>query len=38
MFVKSLHDISHSKIEDTKEEHLDLAVTSFDKLANQALW
>ena len=37
MFVQSLHGISHNKIEDTKEEHLDLAVTAFDKLADKAL-
>ena len=32
MFVQSLHGISHNKIEDTKEEHLELCVTAFDKL------
>src|SRR3954468_19406063 len=37
MFVQSLHGISHNKIEDTKEEHLDMAVTAFDKLADKAL-
>jgi len=37
MFVQSLHGISHNKIEDTKEEHLELAVTAFDKLANKAI-
>jgi beta-ureidopropionase / N-carbamoyl-L-amino-acid hydrolase len=37
MFVQSLHGISHNKIEDTKEEHLALAVTAFDKLADKAL-
>ena len=37
MFVQSLHGISHNKIEDTKEEHLELAVTAFDKLANKAM-
>lgn len=37
MFVQSLHGISHNKIEDTKEEHLGLAVTAFDKLASKAL-
>jgi len=36
MFVQSLHGISHNKIEDTKEEHLALAVTAFDKLATKA--
>jgi N-carbamoyl-L-amino-acid hydrolase len=38
MFVQSLHGISHNKIEDTKEEHLAMAVTAFDKLADKALW
>jgi N-carbamoyl-L-amino-acid hydrolase len=33
MFVQSLGGISHNKIEDTKEEHLGLAVTTFAKLA-----
>jgi hydantoinase/carbamoylase family amidase len=37
MFVQSLHGISHNKIEDTNEEHLELAVTAFDKLADKAL-
>jgi hydantoinase/carbamoylase family amidase len=37
MFVQSLHGISHNKIEDTKEEHLEMAVTAFDKLADKAM-
>ena len=37
MFVQSLRGISHNKIEDTKEEHLKLAVTAFDKLADKAM-
>ena len=37
MFVQSLHGISHNKIEDTQEEHLDLCVTAFDKLAEKAI-
>jgi beta-ureidopropionase / N-carbamoyl-L-amino-acid hydrolase len=37
MFVQSLHGISHNKIEDTKEEHLELAVAAFDKLADKAM-
>jgi hydantoinase/carbamoylase family amidase len=37
MFVQSLHGISHNKLEDTKEEHLELAVTAFDKLADKAI-
>jgi hydantoinase/carbamoylase family amidase len=37
MFVQSLHGISHNKIEDTKEEHLGLAVRAFDRLASKAI-
>jgi len=37
MFVQSLHGISHNKIEDTKEEHLELCVTAFDNLAAKAM-
>ena len=37
MFVQSLHGISHNKIEDTKEEHLELCVQAFDKLAEKAI-
>ena len=37
MFVQSLHGISHNKIEDTKEEHLEKAVMAFDKLADKAI-
>ena len=37
MFVQSLHGISHNKIEDTKEEHLELCVMAFDKLADKAM-
>jgi beta-ureidopropionase / N-carbamoyl-L-amino-acid hydrolase len=37
MFVQSLHGISHNKIEDTKEEHLELAATAFDKLAEKVM-
>ena len=37
MFVQSLHGISHNKIEDTKEEHLELCVKAFDKLATKAM-
>jgi hydantoinase/carbamoylase family amidase len=37
MFVQSLRGISHNKIEDTKEDHLELAVTAFDKLADKAI-
>jgi len=37
MFVQSLHGISHNKIEDTREEHLEMAVVAFDKLAEKAM-
>lgn len=37
MFVQSLHGISHNKIEDTKEEHLELSVRAFDRLATKAM-
>jgi hydantoinase/carbamoylase family amidase len=37
MFVQSLHGISHNKIEDTREEHLELCVAAFDKLAEKTL-
>ena len=37
MFVQSLHGISHNRIEDTREEHLELAVTAFDKLAEKTM-
>ena len=37
MFVQSLHGISHNKIEDTKEEHLELAVRAFDRLATKTI-
>ncbi len=37
MFAQSLHGISHNKIEDTREEHLELAVAAFDKLAQKTL-
>jgi N-carbamoyl-L-amino-acid hydrolase len=33
MFVQSLGGISHNKIEDTRPEHLELAVAAFEKLA-----
>jgi len=33
MFVQSLGGISHNKIEDTKEEHLEMSVRALDRLA-----
>jgi N-carbamoyl-L-amino-acid hydrolase len=37
LFVQSLHGISHNKIEDTKEEHLEMAVRAMDNLATKAM-
>ncbi len=37
LFVQSLQGISHNKIEDTREDHLKLAITAFDKLASKAI-
>ena len=37
LFVQSLQGISHNKIEDTREDHLQLAFTAFDKLASKTM-
>jgi len=37
MFVQSLHGISHNKIEDTKEEHIEMSVIAMDKLAEKTM-
>jgi hydantoinase/carbamoylase family amidase len=37
MFVQSLHGISHNKIEDTREEHLEMCVAAFDRLAEKTI-
>ncbi len=37
MFTQSLHGISHNKIEDTKEEHLEQAVAAFDRLSTKIM-
>ena len=37
MFVQSLHGISHNRIEDTREDHLALAVQAFDRLATKSM-
>jgi beta-ureidopropionase / N-carbamoyl-L-amino-acid hydrolase len=37
LFVQSLKGISHNKIEDTREDHLKLAITAFDKLASKTM-
>jgi N-carbamoyl-L-amino-acid hydrolase len=36
MFVQSLKGISHNKIEDTREEHLEMSVQALDRLADKA--
>src|SRR5277367_5974237 len=39
LFVQSLGGISHNKIEDTKEEHLEMSVVALDRLASKtAQW
>jgi N-carbamoyl-L-amino-acid hydrolase len=35
IFVQSLNGISHNKIEDTREEHLEMSVTALDRLASK---
>jgi hydantoinase/carbamoylase family amidase len=35
LFVQSLRGLSHTKLEDTKEEHLELAVQALDRLADK---
>ena len=37
MFVQSHRGLSHTRLEDTKEEHLELAVQALDRLASKAL-
>jgi beta-ureidopropionase / N-carbamoyl-L-amino-acid hydrolase len=37
LFVQSLRGLSHTKVEDTKEEHLGLSVAALDRLASKAL-
>jgi hydantoinase/carbamoylase family amidase len=37
LFVQSLRGLSHTKLEDTKEEHLELSVRALDKLASKTL-
>jgi len=37
IFVQSLHGISHNKIEDTKEEHIEQSVVALDKLTSKAM-
>ena len=37
MFVQSLHGISHNKIEDTREEHLEASIVALDRLATKTV-
>ena len=37
VFVQSLRGLSHTKLEDTKEEHLELAVQALDRLAAKTI-
>jgi beta-ureidopropionase / N-carbamoyl-L-amino-acid hydrolase len=37
VFVQSLRGLSHTKLEDTKEEHLELSVQALDRLADRAV-
>jgi N-carbamoyl-L-amino-acid hydrolase len=37
LFVQSLRGLSHTKLEDTKAEHLELAVAALDRLADKTI-
>jgi N-carbamoyl-L-amino-acid hydrolase len=37
LFVQSLRGLSHTKLEDTKEEHIELAVEALDRLADRTI-
>jgi N-carbamoyl-L-amino-acid hydrolase len=37
VFVQSLRGLSHTKLEDTKAEHLELAVQALDRLASKTI-
>jgi hydantoinase/carbamoylase family amidase len=37
VFVQSLRGLSHTKLEDTKEEHLELSVQALDRLASKTM-
>jgi N-carbamoyl-L-amino-acid hydrolase len=37
MFVQSLRGLSHTKLEDTEEEHLELSVQALDRLADKTI-
>lgn len=37
LFVQSLHGISHNKIEDTREQHIEQSVVALDRLASKTM-
>jgi N-carbamoyl-L-amino-acid hydrolase len=37
LFVQSLRGLSHTKLEDTRPEHLELSVQALDRLATKTL-
>jgi N-carbamoyl-L-amino-acid hydrolase len=37
LFVQCLRGLSHTKLEDTKEEHLELSVQALDRLADKTI-
>jgi N-carbamoyl-L-amino-acid hydrolase len=37
LFVQSLRGLSHTKLEDTREEHLEVAVSTLDRLASKTI-
>jgi N-carbamoyl-L-amino-acid hydrolase len=37
LFVQSLRGLSHTKLEDTKREHLELSVAALDRLASKTI-
>jgi N-carbamoyl-L-amino-acid hydrolase len=37
LFVQSLRGISHNKIEDTTEEHIELSVRALDRMAEKTM-
>ena len=37
LFVQSLRGLWHTKLEDTREEHLELAVEALDRLASATI-
>jgi N-carbamoyl-L-amino-acid hydrolase len=37
MFAQSLRGLSHTKLEDTKEEHIELSVSALDRLASKTV-